>query len=119
VSDDLDPRDYSRRTLLANERTFLAWWRTGLTAITAGLAAAQVVPKLSGSTNQWAYTTLGAVLAALGVVALAYGDHRRRAVIRALERGEFDNPSTLVTSVMTGAGVLTGLGLIVLIVLGG
>lgn len=27
----LDPRDYSRRTLLANERTYLAWWRTGLT----------------------------------------------------------------------------------------
>jgi uncharacterized membrane protein YidH (DUF202 family) len=27
----LDPRDYSCRTLLANERTYLAWWRTGLT----------------------------------------------------------------------------------------
>ena len=32
--------DYTHRTLLANERTYLAWWRTGLTALTVALAAA-------------------------------------------------------------------------------
>ena len=36
------PDDESRaRTHLANERTFLAWFRTGITLIALGLAAAQ------------------------------------------------------------------------------
>src|SRR5204862_3597720 len=43
----VDPRDYTRRTLLANERTYLAWWRTGITSVAAALAAARVVPELS------------------------------------------------------------------------
>ena len=119
MSDDLDPRDYSRRTLLANERTYLAWWRTGLTAITAGLAASQVVPKLAGTTDKWAYAVLGGVLAALGVCALAYGHYRRIQVERAIKRGDFAPPSVLVTSILTGAGVLVGLGLIALIAFGG
>jgi len=41
----LDPRDYSCRTLLANERTYLAWWRTGLTTLTVALAVARVVDR--------------------------------------------------------------------------
>lgn len=35
----------SRRTLLANERTYLAWWRTGLTTLTVALAVARVVDR--------------------------------------------------------------------------
>ncbi len=115
----LDPRDYSRRTLLANERTFLAWWRTGLTSLTAGLAAAQIVPRLSESANQTAYTILGAALAVLGTLCIGYGHARRVAVDRAVRRGEFAEISNPLTVVLTVAGVLVGIGLIVLIVLGG
>ena len=53
----LDPRDYSRRTLLANERAFLAWWRTGLTTLTVALAVARVVPRLT-----LAITTAGVLM---------------------------------------------------------
>ncbi|HEU5108191.1 MAG TPA: DUF202 domain-containing protein [Micromonosporaceae bacterium] len=38
------PPDY--RFSLANERTFLAWLRTGLALIAGGLAAAQFLPRL-------------------------------------------------------------------------
>jgi putative membrane protein len=34
-----DAQDATRRTLLANERTYLAWWRTGLTSLAVSLAA--------------------------------------------------------------------------------
>jgi len=63
----LDPRHDSRRTLLADERTYLAWWRTGLTMLTA-LAVARVVPGLSDSTTQWPYTVVGIAFVLLGVV---------------------------------------------------
>ena len=43
----IDPRDFTRRTLLANERTYLAWWRTGITSIATALAAARLVPQLA------------------------------------------------------------------------
>jgi putative membrane protein len=39
--------DASRRTRLANERTQLAWWRTGLTALAVGLAIGRVLPELA------------------------------------------------------------------------
>ena len=38
----MDP-DSRARTLLANERTFLAWIRTGLNMVAIGLAAAQFI----------------------------------------------------------------------------
>ena len=37
---DVDP-DSRARTHLANERTYLAWFRTGITLVALGLAAAQ------------------------------------------------------------------------------
>jgi putative membrane protein len=38
--------DATRRTLLASERTELAWRRTGLTALAVALAVGRVVPGL-------------------------------------------------------------------------
>ena len=38
------PDDVTRRTHLANERTYLAWWRTGLGCLAAGIGAGRVVP---------------------------------------------------------------------------
>ncbi len=113
----LDPRDYSRRTHLANERTFLAWWRTGLTALAAALAAARVVPELADARDRWPYTLLGIAAAVAGVVAIAYGHRRRIEVEEALTRGEFPPASRLVTGILTGLGVAIGTGMLVLIVL--
>jgi putative membrane protein len=115
----LDPRDYSRRTHLANERTYLAWWRTGLTALAASLAAARVVPELSGADERWPYTLLGVACALAGVLAIGYGHRRRLEVEDGLRRGTFPPVSRLVTGAITALGLLIGLGLLVLIVVDG
>ena len=39
--------DATRRTRLANERTYLAWWRTGLTALAVGIGIGKLVPERS------------------------------------------------------------------------
>ena len=71
--------DATRRTHLANERTYLAWWRTGLTALASGVAIGRVVPSLTHQTR-WPYAILGAGFALLGIVAVAYGLVRQQAV---------------------------------------
>ena len=58
--------DVTRRTWLANERTYLAWWRTGLTTLTVALAAARVVPELSRPTTAGRTRSIGAAYALLG-----------------------------------------------------
>jgi putative membrane protein len=113
----LDPRDYSRRTLLANERTYLAWWRTGLTTLTVSLAVARVVPELSQSKTQWPYTAVGVAFALIGIICVAYGERRRVSVDRAVRRGQFVGVDPRLTLGLTAAGVLMGVALIVLITL--
>ena len=60
------------RTQLAHERTYLAWWRTGLAAIAAGFAVGRVLPEVVGGTT-WPYIALGTVLTASGLAAMVYG----------------------------------------------
>jgi putative membrane protein len=114
----LDARDYSRRTLLANERTYLAWWRTGLTTLTVALAAARVVPELSNAEDQWPYTVLGVGFALLGIVCVAYAEVRRRAVDSAVRRGEFAEPHALIMVGLSAGAVVLGAGLLVVVVVG-
>jgi putative membrane protein len=114
----LDPRDYSRRTLLANERTYLAWWRTGLTTLTVALAAARVVPELSESEVRWPYTVVGLAFAILGVVCFVYGERRRATVSSAVRQGEFVDADPRLTTTLAVVGALLGVALIVIIMLG-
>jgi inner membrane protein YidH len=107
------------RTRLANERTFLAWWRTGVAALAAGLASARLVPQLADSPHHWPYTAIGALLAGLGTLCLGYAQWRRVSVDRAVEAGLDAEPGTLVPTLLAVAGVIAGLGLLVLIVVGG
>jgi putative membrane protein len=110
-----EAQDATRRTRLANERTYLAWWRTGLTAIAVSLAAGRVVPTLAHRTA-WPYEIVGAGFAVLGVACILNAYQREREIDRALQAGRFAtmNPrSTLVLTIFgTILGVLT-LGLIV------
>jgi putative membrane protein len=100
--------DATRRTHLASERTYLAWWRTGLTSVTVGIGAGRVVPALtSGAT--WPYALIGAGFALLGVICIAYAAVRRREVEEALARGDFAPPDDRVIALMTGVGSLLGL----------
>jgi putative membrane protein len=111
----LDQRDYSRRTLLANERTYLAWWRTGLTTLAVALACARVVPDLSDTSTTWPYTVVGAGFAVLGVICIAYGERRRVAVNNAIRRGEFAEIGSGMALLLTAAGVGLGAAITVLI----
>lgn len=111
-------RDATRRTYLANERTYLAWWRTGLASLAVALAAARVVPELSGSSVRWPYTVLGAGFAIVGLVQIVYAERRREEVDAALERGEFVHPSKVVTLAITSTSVVLAIGILVLIFAG-
>jgi putative membrane protein len=57
----------------ANERTFLAWNRTALALIVAGLAVTTLLPELE---LRWGRRLIGVPLIALGAV-LAYTSYRR------------------------------------------
>src|SRR5919106_6820697 len=83
--------DATRRTHLANERTYLAWWRTGLTCLVVALGAGKLVPSLSDQAR-WPYEALGAGFAVLGLAFIAYGMRRERQIRDAVARGGFEHP---------------------------
>ena len=72
-----------RRTLLATERTYLAWLRTGLGAIGVSLAVGRLVPVLLGGPHL-AYALLGAGYGVLGIFLIAYALLRVRRLNHAL-----------------------------------
>lgn len=110
-----DAGDATRRTHLANERTYLAWWRTGLTALASGVAIGRLVPSVTHQTR-WPYAVLGAGFTLVGIVAIAYGLVRQRAVDEAVKRGEFAYPRDDVLVALTAAGVVLGVALGVLVI---
>lgn len=107
--------DATRRTHLANERTYLAWWRTGLAALASGVGIGRLVPSLTHQTR-WPYAVLGAGFAVVGIVTIAYGLVRQRAVEDAVSKGEFAYPRERVLVALTVAGVALGTLLLVLVV---
>jgi putative membrane protein len=109
--------DATRRTLLASERTELAWWRTGLTALAVALAVGRVVPGLYRTSQRWPYVVIGVCFALYGVAVIAYGSIRRRAVEDALAEGRFPEAPRLAHGALVGAGIVLGLLTVVLILL--
>jgi putative membrane protein len=110
-----DAEDATRRTRLANERTYLAWWRTGLTAFGVSLAAGKIVPGVTGA-ERWPYAVVGAGFALLGILCIAYGSWRERAVERALTEGTFSPIDRRYSLVLGGFGVLLGALTLLLVV---
>src|SRR5438046_7675235 len=107
------PEDATRRTYLANERTYLAWWRTGLTCLAVAFGAGRIVPEL-GHHARWPYAVLGAGFALVGVAIMALGARRQREVRAAIARGEFADVADRTVMALTVAGVLLGVGVLVL-----
>ena len=83
-----EPVDASRRTRLANERTYLAWLRSSLTALAVAVGAGKIVPGLAHVTR-WPFELLGAGFAAFAVALIGYGVRRFLRVERALQEGLF------------------------------
>jgi putative membrane protein len=111
--------DATRRTRLANERTFLAWWRSGLTAFAVAIGAGKLVPAVADDVDAWPYELLGAGFALLGVAFVGYGWVRQRAVDRALAAGSYAPPSGLAVALFTVGGVVLGLGVLLVVMFGG
>src|ERR1700679_3947305 len=80
--------DATRRTRLANERTYLAWWRTGLTSLAVSLGAGKLIPALASGVR-WPYTVAGIGFALVGLIFIGYASVRHWRVEQALSRGEF------------------------------
>lgn len=96
--------DATRRTRLANERTYLAWWRSGLTALAVALAVGKIVPQFSGGTS-WPWAILGGLYGMLAIAFIAYGYLRLRSIDAAIRRGEFPLPDTRFVAILTGYGI--------------
>lgn len=79
--------DATRRTRLANERTFLSWWRTALGTQGVAVAIGKVIPEVSDGPH-WPYVALGTLLALLGAALGAIGWWRYTVVDHALSGGE-------------------------------
>ncbi|HEX5593610.1 MAG TPA: DUF202 domain-containing protein [Solirubrobacterales bacterium] len=102
--------DATRRTYLAGERTQLAWWRTGLTALAVALGVGRVVPELDRSAARWPYVIAGVGFALWGIFAIAYGNANREAMEKALRQGRFHEAPTWPLRTLTVTGI--GLGLL-------
>jgi putative membrane protein len=109
--------DAMRRTHLANERTYLAWWRTGLTAFAVALGAGKLVPALT-DVRHWPYEVLGAGFAILGLFFIAYASWRHREIEQAVARGEFVQPDKRLMGALALIGFALGALLLVLVIEG-
>jgi putative membrane protein len=101
------------RFTFANERTFLAWSRTGLALIVAGLGIVQLLPPFPGVS--WGRHLIGVPLIVLGgIVAVAgYVEWVRNQ--RALRRGEPVPRSFLpviLTATITAVAVISAVVLL-------
>ncbi|MCW2760873.1 MAG: hypothetical protein JWR85_1074 [Marmoricola sp.] len=72
------------RDHLANERTQLAWLRTGANVMVVGLAVARFA---DGGSVTFASLVAGSLLIVTGAASIGYGTHRYRRVTRELRAG--------------------------------
>ncbi len=104
----------TERTRLANERTYLAWWRTGIGGVAAGFAVGRVVPEVVDG-HSWPYVAVGAALTAAGLLAFVYGVVRYRDLDAALREGREPARRDNVLLVLAAIGVAVGAASIVLV----
>ena len=105
---DPGPGDAVRRTRLANERTYLAWLRTGIASLATALAVGRLLPALTDG-HDWPYAIIGAGWAVVGVLIVGYGLIRARDVEEAVERGEFAPLSARAVLTITALSGTLGL----------
>jgi len=107
--------DVTRRTLLAAERTWLAWWRSGIAAAAAAVAVGGVVPELV-SGHRTPYVVLGAGYATLAIAMFGAAGLRQARVERGLQRGSYANLGAGWVWGLTAAGALLAVGTLAVVV---
>jgi uncharacterized membrane protein YidH (DUF202 family) len=91
----------SRRTYYAEERTLLAWWRTGIATAAVALAMGGIVPKLTGFPKD-RFHALGAAYGLLAIFFFVGGSIRDHLGRRAIAAGGY---SALSSKVVVGATI--------------
>ncbi len=113
---DAEAADVTRRTRLAAERTWLAWWRSGIAATAASLAVGAFVPDLIEGAR-WPYVILGVGYATLAVSMFVVGEVRKRAVDRALDEGGYAPLPGIWTVALSGLGGLLAIVTLLVVLL--
>jgi putative membrane protein len=102
--------DATRRTRLANERTYLAWLRSALTALAVAVGIGRVVPGVTDVTR-WPFELVGAGFAVLAMLLGVYGARRYVQVEQALTSGRYApfhaRNAVLVAAFATALGIGT------------
>ena len=100
---------------LANERTYLAWVRTGLACFALCVGIGAVLPRLARG-EAWPFVWLGAGFGLLGVWLMGYAHVRRDSVERAIEQGHEVPADRTHLAALGIAAALLGLALVVFVV---
>jgi inner membrane protein YidH len=100
---------------LAAERTWLAWWRTGLAVAVAALAVGRIAPQALHH-RRTAYAFVGAGYGALALAIFAASFSRYRSTSEALRRGDYSELSMRWVAAFAVAGVALALATLALII---
>jgi putative membrane protein len=112
-SDPEELPEIDARFSYANERTFLAWNRTALALVTAGLAVTQLLPPFDVPGGQ---RMIGIPLIVLGVIVAATSFAQWRRNEDAMRRGDPLPPSHLPLLVAIVIGVSAAIALVLAII---
>jgi putative membrane protein len=107
--------DATRRTHLANERTYLAWWRTGLACMAVSLGVGRLLPEVTDGPTGLSIAA-GVAFALLGIVFFGYGYDRYRRVDAAVRTGEYLRPDDRFVAALAGAGIVIALLVLLIVV---
>jgi uncharacterized membrane protein YidH (DUF202 family) len=107
--------DQARRTSMAAERTWLAWWRAALAATAGALAVGRLAPEVL-HVAPWPYILLGCGYASLAIGLLIVGAHRQRELEHALRTGAHTPLRSSVVGVFTVGGVALAVMTVVLVI---
>ena len=104
-----------RRTSMAAERTWLAWWRTALGASAGALAVGRFAPELL-DVAPWPYILLGCGYASLAIGLLIVGAQRQRKFEEALRTGGHVPLQFPTVGLFTVGGVALAVMTVVLVI---
>jgi putative membrane protein len=107
--------DASRRTYFAEERTLLAWWRSGIASAAVALGVGAILPKL-GDEPRARFIALGIGYGVLAVLFVVGGSLRDRQSRRALAEHRFTEvPGWIIATITTYISALVVLTVVALL----
>jgi len=107
--------DQARRTSMAAERTWLAWWRSALAASAGALGVGRLAPELL-QVAPWPYVVLGCGYASLAIGLLIVGAQRQRDLEHALQTGVHRPLRFRTVGLFTAGGIALAVTTVVLVV---